>query len=149
MFGLRNSSLFAIDRLQYLSQKSDDMWTLRCYCLGRDGGFRGWYDSQDADLKAKIDYTLELLCALSDWSKSPFYEDLRGKCSGLGEIKVDTHEAHYRLLGFRGPRKGEFTLLVGFKKETNADYATECPKALRRQEGVLKDGERAEFWPVP
>jgi hypothetical protein len=125
------------------------MWTLRCYYLGQDGGFRGWYDSQDAEIQAKIDYTLELLVALPDWSKSPFFADLRGRCVGLGEVKVDAGNAHYRLLGFYGPNKREFTLLCGFLKVTNADYGTECPKALKRKEGVLKDGERAEVWPVP
>jgi hypothetical protein len=125
------------------------MWTLRCYCLGQDGGFRGWYDSQDADLQAKIDFTLELLAALPDWSRSPFYAELRGACKGLGEIKVDTETVHCRLLSFQGPGKHEFTVLGWFNKRTNADYGAECPRALKRKEGVLKDGERAEVWPVP
>jgi hypothetical protein len=125
------------------------MWTYRCYCLGQDGGFRSWYDSQDAELQAKIDYTLELLSAVSDWSQSQFYEDLRGACEGLGEIKVDTATRCCRLLGFRGPGRRDFTLLCGFIKVANADYGRECPRALKRRDGVLKDGERAEWWPVP
>ena len=125
------------------------MWIFRCYDLGQDGGFRGWCDSQEADVKAKIDFTLELLAALKDWSLSPFYQDLHGGCEGLGEIKIDTDNTHHRLLGFFGPGKREFTLLCGFSKETNADYGKECPKALNRKEGVLKDGARAAVWPVP
>jgi Phage derived protein Gp49-like (DUF891) len=139
----------AIELQLNLSQKSDDMGTLRCYCLGQRGGFRGWYDSQDADLQAKIDFTLELLAALPNWSRSPFYGELRGACEGLGEIRVDTETVHCRLLGFQGPGKHEFTVLGWFNKSTNADYGAECSKALKRKEGVLKDGERAEVWPVP
>jgi len=124
------------------------MWTLRCYSLGQDGGFRGWYDSQDADLQAKIDFTLELLVALPTWKQSPFYADLRGACAGLGEIKVDTETVHCRLLGFEAGRR-EFTIVGWFNKTTNADYGAECPKALKRKEGVLKNAERADLWPVP
>lgn len=144
---------YAIDSQQVLSQISDDMWTLRCYSLGQDGGFRGWYDSQDLDVRLEIDTTLEILSASSNWSDSLFYEELRGACEGLGEIKVDVGRGRrrlsYRILGFVGPGRRDFTLLVGFLKLTGAEYATECPRALRRKEGVLKDGKRAPICSFP
>lgn len=49
----------------------------------------------------------------------------------------------FRILGFTGPEKKQFTLLVGFEKITGSEYAVECPKALQRKKGVLKDGTRA------
>jgi hypothetical protein len=123
------------------------MRTVRCYCLGQDGGFRGWYDSQPNEVKARIHSVLELLCALPHWRQTPFYEPLRGKCDGLGEIKVELQGAHYRFLGYEDSDKGEFTILRWFRKETNADYGSHCPQALKRKEQVLKDASRSEPWP--
>ena len=123
------------------------MRTVRWYCLGRDGGFRGWYDSQAAEIQGRIEFALELLSALPDWKKSPFYEEMRGRCEGLGEIRVNAGNAHYRLLGCDGPGKQAFTILCWFRKETNADYGRECPKARERKEGVLRDASRTEVWP--
>ena len=122
------------------------MTLIRCYCLGQGGGFRGWHDSQDDETKAKIEFVLELLCALSSWHATPLYEELRGKCAGLGEIKVDLASGHYRLLVCEHG-KHQFTILRWFNKRTNADYAKECPQALERKAQVLKDVRRTEPWP--
>lgn len=125
------------------------MWTLRCYDLGHDGGFRGWCDSQDPEIQAEIDTALEILVAQSALVDSATYEELRGKCAGLSEVKVDVGADKFRLLGFEGPGRREFTLLLGFCKETNADYGRQCPKALKRKEGVLKDARRAPICSFP
>ena len=124
------------------------MWTLKCYIAGQDSGFRGWYDSQDPEIPAQIDVTLENLTALRDWDRTPLYDELRGRFEGLGEIRVDTDTASYRLLGFMSGRR-EFTILCGFWKLSNADYASECPKARNRKEGALKDDRRVSIWSVP
>ena len=100
-------------------------------------------------MQAEISSTIEILAVLPDWSKSAAYEDLEGKCEGLGEVKVDVADLCIRLLGFKGPGKREFTLLLGFAKRTNSDYATHCPRALKRKEGVLKDGRRAPICSFP
>lgn len=123
------------------------MRVIRWYCLGQDGGFRGWYDSQPLEVQAKIEVVLAILEAQRTWDKTPFYESLRGKCEGLGEIKFSVGERHYRLLGFDGPGKREFTIGTWFQKRNNSDYGRECPKGRERKEGVLKDGSRAKYWP--
>lgn len=123
------------------------MRLIRCYCLGQDGGFRGWYDSQDDEIKAKIEYVLELLAALATLENTPFYEGLRGKCLGVGEIKIDTSVAFYRLLAYEDEVTGDLTILRWFQKATNADYGSHCPQALKRKEQVSKDASRTEPWP--
>jgi len=125
------------------------MWILRCYRAGRGGGFEDWYDLQAPEIQAEIDATLDILVWQRDLSENSTYEDLRGKCRGLGEIRVDVADGKFRILGFKGPGRREFTLLVGFRKKTNADYGVECPKALRRKEGVKKDGKRAPVCAFP
>lgn len=49
----------------------------------------------------------------------------------------------FKILGFEGPGRREFTLLVGFEKITRAEYSIECPKALHKMKVVIKDGRRA------
>jgi hypothetical protein len=123
------------------------MRVIRCYCLGQDGGFRGWYDSQDDEIKARIEYALELLPAVPSLEATPFYGELRGKCEGIGEVKVDIGNAHFRLLAYEDKGKHELTILRWFRKVTNADYGSHCPQALKRKEQVLKDASRTEPWP--
>jgi hypothetical protein len=75
-------------------------------------------------------------------------KELDGSCEGLTEIIVellgaDEQPEHYRLLGFLGPGKMEFTLLFEFQKRIDSDYGAACRSALIRKEGVLRDGRRA------
>jgi hypothetical protein len=101
--------------------------------------------SQPDEVKAKIDAVFELLCRLPHWRRTPLYEPLRGKGDGLGEIKVDLPDAHYRFLGFE--HDDSFTILRWFRKDTNADYGGHWPQALKPKEQVLKDASRTEPWP--
>ncbi len=112
-----------------------------------------WYDALPAAVMAEVDQALDVLSREKKWS-APEYKDLSGDCSGLGEIRIDIAQVSdgqdedlpplcFRILGFAGPDKKQFTLLVGFQKITGAEYSVECPRALRRKKGVLKDGSRA------
>lgn len=133
-----------------ISQKRDDFWLFRCYALGGPGSYNGWYATLPVEAQTEIDNVLDILAATRDWPSGPdeITEEMRGACAGLIEIRVEMpgpNETilHYRLLGFFGPGKMEFTLLFGFRETNVADYGPACRSALMRKEGVQRDGRRA------
>jgi len=127
------------------------MVALRCYDPASDGGGGGihlWFNGLSPTYRAQIFATLELISAENSLDELDDVEPLRGACEGLTEIIVDfligEQEIHIRILGFRGPNRGELTLLTGFEKTNdNAIYGFYCPQAHHRKEGVLRDGRRA------
>jgi hypothetical protein len=130
-----------------ISQKRDDFWLFRCYALGGTGSYNGWYASLPVQVQTEIDNVLEILAATRKWPKE-LAKELDGSCEGLAEIIVellgaDEQSEHYRLLGFFGPGRMDFTLLFGFRKTTASDYGAACRSALTRKEGVIRDGRRA------
>jgi hypothetical protein len=130
-----------------ISQKRDDIWLFRCYDLGGSSSYGGQYDALPIYVQTEIDSVLEILVATRTWPET-LSKELRGSCYGLVEIIVellgpDDQPEHYRLLGFYGPDKMEFTLLFIMKKETDSDYGPACRSALPRKDGVIKDGRRA------
>jgi hypothetical protein len=133
--------------MRKLSQKSDDKWRFRCYDPGRNrGGFYKWYDEQDPEIQAAIDTILAILAGTRRWDR-PFFAELAGACQGLSELIVDVgiddDVRNVRILGFSGPQSGDYTLLRGFIKNTDADYGHHCPQALKRKQAILKDARRA------
>jgi hypothetical protein len=135
------------------------LWTFRCYDPSKDGrgGFHGWYDALTGDVMAEVDRALDILSRERTWGL-PTYKDRLGRCLGLGEIRIDISIGasndkdrlrRFRILGFLGPGRREFSLLVGFEKITGAEYAVECPKAYHRMNGVIRDGSRAPSCEFP
>lgn len=129
------------------------LWTFRCYDPSDNrGGFYEWYDALDPQVMAEVDQALDILGREREWGP-PTYKDLGGACQGLGEIRIDveiegdrsdeSRIRNFRILGAYGPRRREFILLCAFEKISGAEYAVECPRALRRLDGVLRDGRRA------
>jgi len=145
-------------------QKSNDLWRFKCYDPGGQGGIHDWYDNLPEDVQAEVDAALETLGNTRGEWPTVLHERLRGACYPLAEIKIEVDQDdlddeardiregagesedrknHYRILGFEGPGRREFTLLCGFKKENNSDYGPACRSAKQRREGVIKDGQRA------
>lgn len=131
-----------------LSQKSDDKWRFRCYDPGRNrGGFHKWYDAQAPEIQAEIDSVVTILAATRHWDR-PLFAELAGHCEGLSEliVEVGTDEReilHVRILGFLGPKDGDFTMLRGFIKESGSEYGRECQKAKEWMRVIMKDRKRA------
>jgi hypothetical protein len=123
------------------------MRSYRCYdpSASGGGGIHTWYDPLPADVRAAIDATLELLAHEDDWEGHPQVEMLRGACEGLSEIKIDMPDGRkFRILGFDGPRRREFTLLYGFDKSPgHVDYGPHCHSALWRKHAVERNNSRA------
>src|SRR5260370_40199859 len=94
------------------------MVALRCYDPpGRGGGIHRWYAGLSDDVRGAIDAALEGLTEESGLSGLPHGKALRGACRGLHEVIVNTEDRRrFRILGFDGPRAGEFPLVIGFEK---------------------------------
>ena len=120
---------------------------LRCYDPGEAGaGIHQWYADVPAATQAAIDAALENIIDEVDLEALPQFKALRGACKGLDEIIVDVRAGpKYRILCFRGPGRGDLTLLSGFEKSArgSVDYGPHCWSANKRKEGVTRDGRRA------
>ena len=77
-----------------------------------------------------------------DWLR-PHFDMLSGKkWRELGEIRFKV-DKQYRILGFFGPGRAEFTMLVGSsKKGKNYDPRNALDTALDRMREVKSDGRR-------
>ena len=140
-----------------ISQKSTAKFSFRCYDpAGGNGGIHEWYDGLPVEVQAETDAVLETLFNTRRPWPDALYAELRGGCHPLCEVKITVSrqhgdqevEDHYRILAWQGPGRNEVTLLLGFKKENN-DYATHCHTALRRRDGVRKNGQKAPACAFP
>jgi|SRR5882672_386212 len=141
-----------------ISQKSNDYWTFRCY--GSHGGERGihaWYGGLRPEVQAAFDAAMETLAASRRSTWPGLYEELRGSGEGLTKIEIavpklgadpdsedDDDMEQHRILCFEGPNRNEITLLYGFEKNIDSDYGPAIRSALKRKDGVLRDGNRAQ-----
>lgn len=122
------------------------MASLRCYDPGGSGGgMHRWYDDLTGDVQAAVDAALELFPVERDLERLPHFKPLRGACEGLDEVIVELgNRRHFRILEFRGPASGEFTLLFAFEKTRGSiDYGPSCWAAKQRNGGVIRDGRKA------
>jgi hypothetical protein len=135
-----------------------DVTTLRAYILADDGDvIHHWFaqvgDIERPGIKGEFDGMLEVLrqqpCAR--WGVLKELTDKTGsKCAGLDEIKFDGGEGefHYRILGYRGPRETDFTMLYVFRKDDDEKYEIPCQIAQERKKDVELDHRRAADLPL-
>ncbi len=83
---------------------------------------KDWLDLLDPKTKAKVNARLGTLEQLdrTEW-KMPWTEVLTGDKDGLIAVRIKYNRIQYRLLGYDGPERGEFTLLTHCK-ESNGRY---------------------------
>jgi hypothetical protein len=132
-----------------------------CYDPSDDGtgGIHIWYMEQLPAVRSAIDAALEVLSHEVTLDENPAFKPLRGKCSGLAEIKIDfptpnknsnndkkkkSAQTHVRLLGPHEPPTVEFVLLTGFLKKGGPDYGPACHQAHNRHRGIQRDASRAK-----
>ena len=124
------------------------------YCYNPSGlkgrGFHAWYDHVSPEYRAEIDVALELVECDGTLEESGLFKDLRGRCLGLTEIKIDfpddqvpRGEVHFRILGYGTPDR--FVLLYGFQKHGEPDYGPACRSARNRKQSVERDDRRARW----
>ncbi|MBH0180505.1 MAG: hypothetical protein HP490_02185 [Nitrospira sp.] len=125
-------------------------WTFKCYCKPSNGVVGAdvideWYQHQDAEVQAEIDATLEFFQNRpnSEWRR-PKFDTLTGEiCQGLREVRIKAASGEYRILGYFGPARQQFTLLIGFKKNKDSDTERNCKLAQPRRSEVDNDETRA------
>ena len=76
-----------------------------------------WYLDQDARVRADFDITVNNLAGIADWRDTHEFKALKGKYSGLGEIRFKTGNVQYRPVGAFGPGAKTFTILVCSRKK--------------------------------
>ena len=118
------------------------LWKIRCYVsrTGRDM-IDDWCNRQSEDVQAALDVALEYLVQRprNEWRR-PEFDLLSGKMRAVGEIRLKV-DKQYRILGFFGPGRSDFTLLIGSSKKGNSYNPTgTLETALKRMSEVIADG---------
>ena len=82
---------------------------------------KAWLDSLPLKTKAKVNARLGALEQLdrTEWHHTLWTEVLIGDKDGLIAVKVKYKRIQYRLLGYDGPARGEFTLLTICEERNN------------------------------
>lgn len=128
------------------------MERFRCYIddAGEDDIGR-WYDAQTAELRGEVDAILEVLAHTrrNRWRRKPFASLSNEECAGLGEIRIEVDETHYRILGYDGPGSRWFVLLYPFAKDCDPEYRIACPIAQSRKIEVENDPSRTRECAFP
>lgn len=124
-------------------------WTFRSF-VSDDGGsiVDEWYAKQVPDVQAEFDTALEYLRAQPPgrWVR-PYTGKLTGECSGLVEIIFKVMNVQYRPLGFYGPLRFEFTILLfAIERGRRFDPPNACATSLGRKTLVLENRERSREW---
>lgn len=79
-----------------------------------------WLDGLKPKAKAKLNAKLNALEQMNrtEW-RMPMTEVLKGDKDGLIAVRTEYNRIQYRLLGYDGPRRGEFTLLICGTEKNN------------------------------
>ncbi len=113
-----------------------------------------WFDDQNEAVQADLMAVIETLEATSRnrWPESCFKQlgdKSSSKCAGLDELKVVVDRVHYRVFGFHGPGKDDFTMLLAIKKNDDPTYKASCTEAQKRKAEVVNDWNRTREWEAP
>ncbi len=99
---------------------------------------KAWLDQKEPKTKAKLKVrlnTLELMDR-AEWGKLNT-EVLKGDKNGLVAVKVLFGKIQYRMLGYDGPNRGEFTILACGTEHNNRYIPLDIgPIAFRRMTAV-------------
>lgn len=122
-------------------------WVFRTYrkASGRDE-ILDWYDDLSGKDRAAVLNTFQYLRDTPRWSE-PDFKSLHGKTAGLGEIRFKFGGVQNRLIGFFGPHRAGFTLLVPVRKRGNSFDPRDWENtALRRKHEVEQDFGCTHVW---
>lgn len=124
-------------------------WTFRTYrTVSGDDVIDQWYQGLSVKSRARV---LTRLLYIGDqpregW-KRPHFDLLSGDCSGLGEIRFKIDRTQFRLVGFFGPEREEFTIVtVAVEKDSEFEPKNACKIAQRRKKEILEEPERSDEW---
>jgi hypothetical protein len=126
------------------------LWTFRSYIApsGRDD-VTDWYHEQGDAVQAAVDVAIEYLSQRprNEWRR-PHFDLLSGKkLKGIGEIRLDSDRVEYRILGWFGPNRPDFTLLIAAsKKGKNYTPKSALATACKRRDALMQDGSRCRVF---
>ena len=106
-----------------------------------------WYDAQSPKIQAAFDQRIRALMQmqLQEW-RDPYTKKLKGDGSGLIEIRFFKDNVQYRPLGFFGPNRGEFTILIcAIEQGDEFVPRNAIARAQRRKREVLQDARSRIF----
>jgi hypothetical protein len=88
-------------------------WTFYDFLDGRyeNNEIRQWLDSLPSGAAAKIDVRILYICSVKIWPEQ-YVSALKG-WPDIFELRVVSGGNQYRLIGFYGPQRSEFTLVLG------------------------------------
>jgi hypothetical protein len=122
---------------------------LKCYtdAIGRDV-IGEWYAAQDEIIRGDFVGVIQILenVERAQYDVTMFKSLTKraaSKCVGLSEILIDRDGRHYRVLGFRGPGRFDFTMTYAFYKNEMPKYGEPCEESLRRKAEVEIDHRRS------
>ena len=131
------------------------MVALRCYLLasGSDAIWE-WCAAQSGDVRGTVNGVLEALQAAprARWRRKRFAilgKRGQSECRGLGEIRIEVVDVHYRIFGFFSADEQTFTMLLAFAKDRDPTYSKVCPMAQTRKAEVENDTSRADDCQFP
>jgi hypothetical protein len=115
-------------------------WVFRDYVqTSGKNRVREWCRQLSTKERAKLDRLLMMLARQQQWTE-PHYKALSNVQAGLGEIRWNGNQRkQLRLLGWRGPNSGQYTLLLGCSHKQDRYTPT---SALETAAQHLRDLER-------
>jgi hypothetical protein len=121
-------------------------WSFRNYVqVGGKNRVRKWYLELTVKEQAKLDRLIAVLEQQEYW-KFPQYKALSDVRAGLGEIRWKGDGKQLRLLGWRGPGSGQYTLLLGCSHKGNRYTPTSALETATSDLALLEQdiGETCE-----
>jgi hypothetical protein len=124
-------------------------WAVKCFCsAGGADLFDRDYSRQRPAVRAEFRATLNGLLAQEDitgWCRPNGFDRLSGKYRELGKLRFKVAGVQHRPLGFFGPGRKTFTLLIwATERDGKFDPPSVRDTALRRMVEVKQDLRRAD-----
>lgn len=122
-------------------------WVFRTYrkASGRDE-IQDWYNRLSGKDRAVVLSTLQYLRDTPRWTE-PDFKSLHGKTAGMGELRFKFAGVQNRLIGYFGPHRGSFTLLLPVRKRGSSFDPRDWENtALRRKVEVEQDSGCTHVW---
>ena len=105
---------------------------------------KAWLDQLEPRTKARLNTRLNALEQMNraEW-KFPMTEVLTGDKDGLIAVRVQYRRAQYRLLGYDGPNRGEFTLLACGEERNNKYMPLDIGRKAFERRTAIKENPSA------
>lgn len=122
-------------------------WVIRSFWNERRGVFQREYEGHSDATRAKLRAVLNGLRAeteIQGWCRENGFDRLSGKYRELGKLRFKVENVQHRPLGFFGPARHEFTLLVWATERGDSWRPPDVrDTALTRMKMIIDDPRRA------